>query len=339
MGKLFKRGNTFYADLRAEGQGKPSLHTSDRQVAKARLRAAELGTTGGPATSPKGLAAAIDQMVTLKRLATGNAYKRNGLHLIRLLGATADINKLTRAQVADYTVQRAKEDACRHTVHKELVALRQTLKEAKTRGEYGGSLDVVPQWSAEYEPRRRWLTPDQFRKIVAAAAVRNRTWLMLQVFTSAGYGEVRRMTWEHIDFENDVVTVPGTKRTSRHRTVPLHAELRAWLEKADRSKPLVARWRPHLFLRETCDKLKMPRATPTDLRRTFGSWLKQAGVDSLHVAKMMGHSSTTMVDRVYGQLSTASYAAAMARMPAVFSRPTGVPPARKNPNSKRRSET
>jgi hypothetical protein len=55
--------------------------------------------------------------------------------------------------------------------------------------------------------------------------------------------------------------------------------------------------------------------TPNDLRRTFATWLKQNDVDSAVVAAMMGHSSTAMVDLVYGKLDEASYRRAIARLP------------------------
>ena len=57
--------------------------------------------------------------------------------------------------------------------------------------------------------------------------------------------------------------------------------------------------------------------TPNDLRRTFASWLKQAGTDSLTVARLLGHSSTAMVDKVYGRLDEATYVEAMRSMPRV----------------------
>jgi hypothetical protein len=45
----------------------------------------------------------------------------------------------------------------------------------------------------------------------------------------------------------------------------------------------------------------IPRVTPNDLRRTFASWLIEAGVTREEVAKMLGHSGTAMVFRVYGR--------------------------------------
>ena len=52
-----------------------------------------------------------------------------------------------------------------------------------------------------------------------------------------------------------------------------------------------------------------------DLRRTFATWLKQRDVDSAVVAAMMGHSSTAMVDRVYGKLDAANFRRAIAKLP------------------------
>jgi integrase len=335
MGKLYKRGDTYYADYYTpDGERvRTSLRTADRQVAKVRLRSAELGSSDHTAYAPKKLAKAIDDMAQLKRDVTGGLYKKKGLHLLRVLGAETDINTLTRAQVAAYAAQRLSEEAARHTIHKELVVLRQALKEARAREEYGGSLDVVPSWAAEYTPRTRWLTTTEFARLFAATPIRHRTWLMLQVYTSSNLGETQRMKWEHVDFEHDLITIPGTRRTSRYRTIPLHPALRAWLEQLDAEQPLVAPWptvaKDLRAIAAAMTEPKMAHVSTNDLRRTFGSWLKQAGVDSTHIAQMMGHSSTTMVDRVYGKTSDDSLARAIAKMPAAISRPTGVTAERK----------
>jgi len=68
----------------------------------------------------------------------------------------------------------------------------------------------------------------------------------------------------------------------------------------------------------------MHSVTPNDLRRTFATWLKQNDVDSAVVAALMGHSSTAMVDRVYGKLDAASFRRAIRKLPsgAVSSAPT-----------------
>lgn len=318
MAKIFKRGAYYYADFRRQnGQRvKVALRTSDREVARARARSAELGQADSAANAPqKHLAHAIDEMVALKRDQTASQYRDKAKHLLRLLPAD-DINALTREIVAGYSTTRIKEGAVRHTVHKELVVLRQALKEARKRGTYRGSIDVVPEWRNDYQPRKRALSLAEFRKLMDACPPEHQSWLMLQAYTSANLSETRRMAWSHVDFERGEVTVPGTKRTSRHRIVPLHPSLRAWLSGQDQRLPLVAPW-PGVKrqLPAIAKSAGIAHVTTNDLRRTFGSWLKQQGVDSLHVAHMMGHKGTTMVDAVYGQLSRESYSAAIAKMP------------------------
>lgn len=345
MGKLFKRGDTYYGDYWTQDRQRvrESLRTKDRKVATARLRAAELGSSGGTAHPPKALATAVDDMVSLKRAATATSYKYKALHLFRVLGATTDINTLTRAQIADYAALRRSEKAERHTIHKELVVLRQALKEAKKRDEYGGSLDVVPAYKAEYEPKRRALTEDEFAALLAAVKPERRTWLMIQAYTGAELGAMRRLTWDHVDLAKGTIQIPGSKTSARFRAaIPLHPELRAWLKKLDRAAPLMAPWKQVAkHLREACDAAGIARATTHDLRRTFGSWLVQGGVDILHVARLLGNSPAVAA-RVYGQTTDASYAAAIARLPSVSKRkprPTRVPPSRTSAKRKRSDET
>ena len=48
----------------------------------------------------------------------------------------------------------------------------------------------------------------------------------------------------------------------------------------------------------------LPIVSPNDLRRTAGSWLRAAGIATDHVAKVMGHSTSRMVELVYGHLTS-----------------------------------
>jgi len=68
-------------------------------------------------------------------------------------------------------------------------------------------------------------------------------------------------------------------------------------------------------LHAACARAKIPPCSPNDLRRTYASWLKQAVVDSAVVAKLLGHSSTKMVDLVYGRIDDATLARAASLLP------------------------
>jgi integrase len=324
MGKLFKRGDTYYADLRDTGRGKRSLHTTDKIVAKARLREAELAATDAAPHPPKPLMAAIDDMISSKRATTAESYKWKALHLCRILGEDTDINSLTRAQIANFVKQRRAEGAKSHSIHKELVVLRQALKEALVRDEFFGSPDVVPSIKAEYEPQTRWLTVDEFKALLGAVAPNRRTWLMIQTYTGAELGAMQRLTWEHVNLERGTITIPGTKRSSRFRVdLPLHPTLHRWLSRCCRTAPLVPPWPTvHSDMRLACKLAGIdPPATTHDLRRTFGSWLVQGGVDIHHVARLMGNTYN-MAARVYGQTSDASYAAAVSKLPPLSKKPS-----------------
>ncbi len=321
MGRIYKRGATFWADYQDPfgRRQRASLRTKDREVAKTRLRSAELGQRprGEGSYTPKSLAEAVDDMVTIKRDQTARQYKNKSLHLFRVFGTDLQVHDLTADQVANYVKQRTKEGVARTPLHLELVALRQTLKEAKRRGVYHGSLEIVPSWKIDSRPRDRWLTPEEFTKLIEAVKPKRRTWIWLQCYTSANLSEVTRMGWEHVDFAQKLITVPGRKRTSRHRKVPIHPDLMRYLKTLDRTQPLHEPWKsPNHALRRLCLSAGIPHCSTNDLRRTFGSWMKQQGNDSLVVAHLMGHNSTTMVDRVYGKLSEDTYRDAIARMPA-----------------------
>jgi integrase len=328
VGKLFKRGETWYADYRDQNnvRRKISLRTSDRQVARTRLRDAELGTTSEAPDMPKALGDAINEMIALKKPVTAKSYKEHALHLFRIFGADLDINTLTRAAVGDYCTTRLKDGATRHTIHKELVVLRQALKESKLRNEFVGTVNVVPSWKAEYEPETRWLTPDEFGRLLKACPGR-RTWLMVMTYTGAELGAMRRLTWHHVDLKHGLITIPGTKKSSRYRVgIPLHPDLKAYLKTLPHDKPLLIPWsKIHKQLKAACKRAGIePPVTPHDLRRTFGSWLVQNKVDLHHVARLMGNTYN-MVSKVYGQTSDESYATAIGRLPKVKKNPRKAP--------------
>jgi integrase len=61
--------------------------------------------------------------------------------------------------------------------------------------------------------------------------------------------------------------------------------------------------------------------TPNDFRRTFASWLAQAGVPLFTAAKLLGHGSTKMLERVYARLAPQTLREAVARLPESVTNP------------------
>ncbi len=99
-----------------------------------------------------------------------------------------------------------------------------------------------------------------------------------------------------VDLGRGWLHIPGTKTARSDRWVPIPAplnDLLAGVPEEERDGAVVERWanaRRDLGL--ACDRVGIDRVSPTDVRRTYASWLKQAGTDSAVVAKLLGHSST-----------------------------------------------
>jgi integrase len=314
--RIYERDGTYYLDVRVHGKRhRRSLDTGDREEAEARAKIAI--ETLSLATPRVGYLRFEDALMAVANAKANKATRQGDTYKVRsickVLPADGNLLCLTREDV-DRFIKARLEVASRHTVHKELSLIRQAWA-----ANCSALPNPVPKFAASYKPRKRFLTVQEAGKLLARAGkAKARVWLWLALYAGAEVGAVRRMTWAHVDFDLGMVHVPGTKAETRDRYVPLHAELRARLEELDRKRPLVPFWRNrHRDFQVWCEDIKIERCCMTDLRRTFGSWLKQAGVDSKRVADLMGHTSTIMVDRVYGQLDAASYRDAIDRLPAM----------------------
>ena len=86
-----------------------------------------------------------------------------------------------------------------------------------------------------------------------------------------------------------------------------------WLEeRPEKQGRLVRRWiNPHLTIGKACVRAGIPHCTAHDFRRTFASKLKQRGVDSMVVARLLGHTTSRLVDMVYGHLDLGALRGAM----------------------------
>jgi integrase len=327
MGRIYRRkeGGTYWGDWQAPdgSRRRVSLRTKDPRVAKERLRQAEFAETDTtPRREPQGLAAALTYMieVTCTDLADGSRrmYRQKAGHLLRIIG-DVEVTEIERGDVVAYTHQRSAEGAHTHTIHKELVTLRKTLKVANEIAPMERSpLDVVPAYKARYVPRYRHMSPMDFERLMPNVPKHRKLWALVAVYTGACLGELERMDWRHFNFKLWTVRIMGTKTDARPRDVPIAEPLRPWLLAARHAAGLLfGRWKNvQRDLGEYCEKAKIDRVTPNDFRRTFASWLKQGGVDSRVVADLMGHASTRMVDQVYGRLTVGTYRTAVAALPA-----------------------
>ena len=338
MGKLYKRGKTYYADFYGrDGQRQQrSTRTGDEKVARARLRDFELATTDSAPHATETVDAALTYFTRVacaaKPAPTVQCYRNKARHVSRLIGATT-LDKLVRQVMDQYVATRLEEGAHTHSVHKELVVLRGALKSASARG-LRVDIAAIPKHRSGYVPRTQYMTPEQFlvlvdhlvvplgpkstdesRALHAARKANRVLYCLLIALASPRKGEVEALRWDHVDLARGVMRVPKGKTISR--VVAIHPELRPWLEAYRvNAGPVVEPWANSVRdLERACSRAGVPKVNSNDLRRTFASWLVQAGTSSLVVARLLGHTTTRMVDLVYGQLDEATLHAAISRLP------------------------
>jgi integrase len=330
--RLYRKRGIYYAwfyDAAGRQVGPFSTKTRFRRAALAVLRRRELEALGAPRLSPHQaeadhtIADALTYMVehgcSENAPETLKMYAKKAGHLVRLIGGT-DVNLLTRDDVQRYINTRIEQEgASRSTAHKELVTLRKALKLAQERHLLAQPLEgLIPKVKVSYVPRDRYLSEEEFSQLFDALAPKRRFWFAVAVLTGARLSEVHALRWEeHIRLDTGEILLPGTKTRRAHRRVPIASALRPLLAEHRRPQgPVVDHWgNARRDLAATCDRLGIRRVTPNDLRRTFVSWLKQRGEDSLVVAQLVGHTSTRMVELVYGRLNHATLKRAVDQLP------------------------
>jgi integrase len=340
--RLYKRGRIWWCWGISHGQRwHESTRCTDQQAAKQVQRDVERRRAAhDPAAQPLGLEHAInDAIAHRERLGravnTLKNWRQSGGHLCRILGHETDTHALDLVGLESYYDRRRKERASPHTIALELRILRAALAHAQKRSGYRGSIEAI--WPSDlvrdvYRPRDRWLTPTEYRTLWLAIPAERRDYLTAYVYTGARRRELGAIMPSDVYLIRDEMRIPGTKTKRADRVVPLHAELRPIVERRLAScgdGPVWPEWTmvTHDLVRAT-SRSNMPHVVCTDFRRTFCSWLAQAGVPMLATARLMGHGSTKMIERVYAQLAPQTLADAIARLPTVThaSRNSGTQP-------------
>lgn len=201
----------------------------------------------------------------------------------------------------------------------------QDITEEDARAWTGDLAAVMPEFEDDLRAARDGLSLAEAGRLLPALMARNNAQaeeeasnramcVAFIIATCARWAEVGRAELGDIDFAAGQVHLRGSKTKRATRTVPLtrltydamtlvalEAERWGW-SKGKLFRPWTNVIRD---LGVACRQAGVPRITPNDLRRTFGSWLRAAGAPLDAIAMAMGHADSRMVERVYGRLTTA----------------------------------
>ena len=284
-------------------------------------------------------------------------HEDRGAHLVRLLGADFCFDGNTERELRalnEYTDMRLAEKADRHTIQKEHRVLRHALRLMKDIGRYPGepkklTIDGFRRARAFYTPGSRWLEkPEWIEELLAQTSsnpdkhrVDRRDDVLAYVNLGVRRRELNAILPEHVDLRAGTVHVAGSKTEGSKRDLPLndamHDLFKRRLRNAQPGRPLFVDWgsgnrdlranwararaalleRARGRAREELERQLPDGLTFNDLRRTFCSLMRNAGVSFEDCAELLGHEDIAMVRLVYGKTASDAGRRAVARLPAL----------------------
>lgn len=126
---------------------------------------------------------------------------------------------------------------------------------------------------------------------------------------------------EDHDLANWTVALRGTKTAKAERTIPIAPPFRPLLVFALAGRParglLFGKW-DHInrSLSLACARAGIEHLSPNDLRRTHSSLMRQGGIALEDIAAILGHSTTRMVELVYGHTTMKALHKSVGRLEA-----------------------
>jgi integrase len=234
-------------------------------------------------------------------------------------GKLADI---TSSQVSDFITERLGK-VTKSSVRKELITLKHLFRlasgEWKMLPRFGNPcLDVTAP--KVHDERSQHLSPDQFRRVLAAAAESMKPIFALLTATGMRRSELLGCKWKYVDASR--ILLPTSKNNE-----PKEVHLNVFAQKVlasipqgepdDLLFPDVTPEAVSMAFHRVCEVLKISDIRLHDLRHTFATWLRQNGVELDVIASQLGHRDLRMTKR-YARIAAAQVKQAVSGLDSVL---------------------
>jgi integrase len=256
-------------------------------------------------------------------------------HVVPVLGnkKLADL----RAHDIDRLLAAKRDSLSTATLARVLAVLRRSIRWAEARDLVGRNVAALCSAPTGTDGRpSKSLTLDQARNVMLAAESSPlAAYVVLALLTGLRTEELRALTWDHLDLVGDAQRVPptppsvqvwrsvraggDTKTRRSRRTIALPDRCVQALDRQRHSQQRTGVWAPLGFVfatnkgtqldaanvrrafRHVCERAGLESAawTPRELRHSFVSLLSDADVPVEEIARLVGHSSTTVTETVY----------------------------------------
>lgn len=243
----------------------------------------------------------------------------NANHVIRILGAYLEISEIATHHFKELTMQAQKEGKSKATINRITSSLSTLLNEMKQNGE--ALPDVKFKRQKEPKGRPGYFKDGEIERLLELAAERDDYMLLHDSIlfaqkTGCRRGELLKLTDEHVDFEESMISFLDTK-PGRDHYLKMHDDLVPVLERrmAQRIDNRLFPWDyPDQLLNEF--KKVMAQAGFTEdhvfhtIRSTTATVLCEKGVPLRAVMGVLNHSNVNTTLR-YAKISDKSVAAAI----------------------------
>ena len=249
------------------------------------------------------------------------------------------LSAIGAAEVRGYIASRLAAGAAAGTINREIGLMSAALNWARKELEWETSNPWQSRRQREPNGRDRWLTHEEADKLLKAAETKDRVkrWPWLRDFIRLGLysgmrpGEMLWLDWRRVDLKGAAITFEAERgktgqKNGRAGRVPLNHEAREAMLARARFKAEHCPDSPWVFCRQNGTRIQriekgfaacvadagLSNLHPHDLRRTFGSWLVQAGIGIERVSELLRHSDISITARVYAHLRPDDLASAAA---------------------------
>jgi integrase len=224
------------------------------------------------------------------------------------------IDEVRKSHIAEFVAQKKRDGLKPPTIRRYLA----TLSSLSSFAERSGWLvqNPVAQFDKrslpESPPRTRFLSREEYRRLIAAAEPHLKPIVEMAVETGLRQNELLGLRWEQVDLERREIRLVVTK-SKQPRVVPLSDRAVAIFVATAPIGPS-----PYVFtnprtgqryrnlrqsFQKACSRAGISDFRWHDLRHTFASWHIQSGTDLYRVSRILGHSTLQMTTR-YAHLAT-----------------------------------
>ena len=250
---------------------------------------------------------------------------RTSVTILKAFFAGKRLTELTPALIEQYrswrkgTISRRGKPVTPATVNRELACLKRMFSVAR-KGLIllkGGVPQDSPMASInidhENNERNRVFSKEGFDRLLAVAPAHLKPILLTALYTGMRRGELLKLTWDRVDLKAGMIRLrPENTKTQEARIIPLTKELTQMLQeftihitKGGQRVPQVFTYggKPIGSIRRAfetaCQRAGIPGVVFHDLRHTFVTSMRRAGVNYFRIMAITGHRTMDVFKRYH----------------------------------------